>query len=69
MNTRDIRAAVQAAERFRACARAVMAERHDADGYAAGTRASGALRRASLDLTRALADMRHPYCTTERDAS
>jgi len=27
-----------------------------------GTKASGALRRASLELTRALADMRRPSC-------
>ena len=32
------------------------------EGWRAGTKASGALRRASLELTRALADLRRPSC-------
>lgn len=59
MKDADIKAAVAAATKFTARARAVLKKRAEDQGPS--TRASGALRRASLELTRALADLRHPY--------
>ena len=65
MNTIQINTAIAEAERFLDRAKDALA-RHDAGrhfpemDYLASSRESGALRRASLDLTRALADMRRP---------
>ena len=60
MKDADIKAAVAASNQFTARARAVLKERAG-ECPVISTRASGALRRASLELTRALADLRHPY--------
>ena len=61
MRTPDIKAATAAAKRFIVASNAVIVERGPDDNDITGTKRSGALRRASLDLTRALADMRHPW--------
>jgi hypothetical protein len=55
-----IRRAVTEAKRFLAAAHDGLEEMKEEghDYWTVGTRKSGALRRASLDLTRALADMR-----------
>ncbi len=59
MKACDIETAMDEAERFVDRARKALAEHAgDAFGLAAGSKATGALRRASLDLTRALADLR-----------
>ena len=58
MNTRTLQVAIAEAERFLALARELRSEVGSASGYFHGTRASGATRRASMDLTRALADLR-----------
>lgn len=60
MRDADIRAAVRAAKAFTDRAQALLQERGREDAVV-GTRASGALRRASMDLTRALTDLRHPW--------
>ena len=60
MRDDDIRAAVREANRFVLHAKTLLAERGKPDAVI-GTRASGALRRASLDLTRALVDLRNPW--------
>jgi hypothetical protein len=53
--------AVAEAKRFIAKAEALKARRKAGDLYVfQGCRESGAVRRASLDLTRALADLRKP---------
>ncbi len=59
MNAETIAAAICEAERFLKAAKAAKLELAS-EGYIAGTKTSGAARRASLDLTRALADMRRP---------
>lgn len=60
MTTEAIAAAEREAKRFLEAVKAAK-KRIDEDRYAlAGSRETGALRRASLDLTRALADMRKP---------
>lgn len=61
MRKKDIDRAVTEATRFlKAVKRATANLTHSGDFTYAG-KESGALRRASLDLTRALADMRHPW--------
>lgn len=61
MSADKINIAVAEAERFIAKAKALRARRAKGDLYSfQGCRESGALRRASLDLTRALADLRKP---------
>jgi hypothetical protein len=71
MNTRTFAAAVDAAQRFLAAAAAVeqelatttAANDHPYEGavyWMGGSKATGDLRRKSLDLTRALADLRRP---------
>ena len=61
MKTEHIDAAVAEARRFIAKAEALKARREKNDLYDfQGCRESGAVRRASLDLTRALADLRRP---------
>jgi hypothetical protein len=61
MNSVKIKAAVAEAKRFIAAAKALEDRREKRDLYDfQGCRESGAVRRASLDLTRALADMRKP---------
>ena len=61
MNTRTLTTAIAAAERFLDLARELQAQAGHADWiYVTGTAASGATRRASMDLTRALADLRRP---------
>lgn len=58
MNARTLKAAITEAERFLDLARELQSE--FANGYYHGSKVSGATRRASMDLTRALADLRRP---------
>jgi hypothetical protein len=58
MNARTLKAAITEAERFLDLARELQPE--FANGYHNGSKVSGATRRASMDLTRALADLRRP---------
>lgn len=61
--TRDtLLMAIKEAERFAAVAKRLRDEwrKAEIDYPVVGTRLSGSVRRASLDLTRALADMRKP---------
>jgi len=60
MNTRTLQAAIAEAERFLDLARELQAEQRGAAVYFTACKASGATRRASMDLTRALADLRRP---------
>jgi len=61
MNTRTLQAAIAEAERFLDLARELQAQcNHASWSLVHGTRASGATRRASMDLTRALSDLRRP---------
>lgn len=61
MNIRTLQAAITEAERFLDLARELQAQAKSTDwSYIQGTAASGATRRASMDLTRALADLRRP---------
>ncbi|MDR3436471.1 hypothetical protein [Telmatospirillum sp.] len=60
MDKTSLTKAVQEAIRFLNAAQAVNEELGDHPNYVVGTRRSGALRRSSLDLTRALADLRKP---------
>ena len=61
MNIPKIRKAASAAERFLEAQRKVCElPRSILGGYILGSKESGALRRASMDLTRALAEMRSP---------
>ena len=60
MNTRTLQAAISEAERFLDLARELQDQLKESRGFVTGTRTSGSCRRASLDLTRALADMRRP---------
>lgn len=61
MNHKTLQAAVEKAEAFIDAARAVRIEKSAYGGdylYLNGPRETGAAKRASMDLTRALADMR-----------
>jgi hypothetical protein len=58
MNARTLQAAITEAERFLDLARELQPEL--ASGYHNGSKTSGSTRRASMDLTRALADLRRP---------
>ena len=62
MNLKTIRAAMTEARRFLAAAKEVEVEcaelQQSPDGWISGTKRTGAMRRASLDLTRSLATMR-----------
>ena len=65
MNTQTLQAAITEAERFLDLARELQAESQPASQHHSGPwitagRLSGATRRASMDLTRALADLRRP---------
>lgn len=60
MNKRTITKAIEEAKRFIYAAKDVQDELASSGHYIVGTKKSGTLRRASLDLTRALADMRRP---------
>lgn len=62
MNADNIRWARAVAERFCGAADVVIDELQGDQGgaYITGTKKSGALRRASMELTRALANMRRP---------
>jgi hypothetical protein len=59
MDTTRLETAIAEAERFLNQARELQAEQSAAK-YITGSRLSGATRRASMDLTRALADLRRP---------
>ena len=58
MNARTLQAAITEAERFLDLARELQSE--IANGYYNGSKGPGATRRASMELTRALADLRRP---------
>jgi hypothetical protein len=58
MNARTLQAAITEAERFLDLARELQPS--CPNGYYTGSKASGATKRASMDLTRALADLRRP---------
>lgn len=58
MNRATLRAAITEAERFIRLAKDAAAELPDQGYQITGNRKSGAARRASMDLTRALADLR-----------
>jgi hypothetical protein len=62
MNIRTLQAAIAEAERFLDLARELQAEQRSGPGggYFTASRITGATRRASMDLTRALADLRRP---------
>jgi non-canonical (house-cleaning) NTP pyrophosphatase len=61
MKTEQIKAAVKDAKKFIDRANEVLKEREASSYYGiVGTAKSGALRRASLDLTRQLSEMRKP---------
>jgi hypothetical protein len=61
MTPDTLRCAIAQAERFLAAAKELQAQSdHTSWDWIVGTRASGACRRASMDLTRALADLRRP---------
>jgi len=61
MTVTKIKAAIKEAQRFIKLAK-VAAEEHEGSGHYAmwGSKATGALKRSSMDLTRALAEMRKP---------
>jgi len=69
MNKPDFDAAVKAAEEFLEQAKRITWEDHPflpdgmmcVDSKKTSPRETGALKRRSMDLTRALADLRHPY--------
>jgi len=59
MNQKTLQAAISEAQRFLDLAKDLhMQSAHDHLIYIRGTARSGAVRRASMDLTRALADLR-----------
>ncbi len=59
MNPRTLQAAIAEAERFLDLARELQVQAKHTDwAHVHGTAASGAARRASMDLSRALADLR-----------
>jgi hypothetical protein len=61
MNEQNIKEAKRIAEVFVKQAKVVLADKSPyGEGIVSGTRHTGTLRRLSLDLTRALADMRRP---------
>lgn len=60
MNKRTITKALQAADRFRELAKVLQNRMDDKECFIVGTKESSAVKRASMDLTRALADMRRP---------
>lgn len=61
MKPKTINESVKEAQRFIKLAKSVIDE-HKLSGYEGlyGSKATGALRRASMDLTRSLAEMRRP---------
>ena len=61
MNKAKIKTAKAAARKFLDCANAVEQEQQkDECLFISGSKETGALRRASMDLTRALAELRKP---------
>ena len=59
MNPKTLQVAITEAERFLRLAQELQAQANHTDFiWVQGTAASGATRRASMDLTRALADLR-----------
>lgn len=61
MNQKTLQAAISEAQRFLDLAKDLhWQSAHDHLIYIRGTARSGAVRRASMDLTRALADLRKP---------
>ena len=60
MNIKEIRKAATLAARFIALSKEIESIEHKEYSYVQSGKASGALRRASLDLTRQLATMRRP---------
>ncbi len=60
MRLMEIKAARTAAKSFLELTEALLKETADNDGFMPTGKTSGATRRASMDLTRALAEMRKP---------
>ena len=60
MNRRAIAKAIKTATAFLEAAAECQKILTDTDGFIVGNAKSGALRRASMELTRALAEMRKP---------
>ena len=60
MNVKEIKTAVAMAERFIKLSAELKTTKHSEWEYVDAGKESGALRRASLDLTRQLAQMRKP---------
>lgn len=59
MKRKTIRAAVEEARSFLKKAEVVLSSTMPDDGWITGSKETGALRRSSLDLTRALAELRN----------
>lgn len=60
MNVKTLTRAVEEAERFQRLARELMSLLPDVEEYYSPSKEGAAVKRASMDLTRALADMRKP---------
>jgi hypothetical protein len=61
MKPQNITAAIKEAQRFVTLAKIAIAEHKESGNYMMwGTKATGALRRSSMDLTRSLSEMRKP---------
>lgn len=60
MNRRTLDKAMSEAKNFLVHAGAVRAMMNEKEAFFVGSKHSGAVKRASMDLTRALADMRRP---------
>jgi len=58
MTVTKIKAAIKEAQEFIKRAKAAIAEHETSDNRMWGSKAAGALRRSSMELTRALAEMR-----------
>jgi hypothetical protein len=66
MTEETVTAAADAAQRFSDIAEQLLASGHT---YITGNALTGELRRASMDLTRRLAEMRRPMRLAERSSS
>lgn len=60
MNKRGVEKAIKEAKRFLEIAEAARKELDAVNTYFMGSKRSAAVKRASMDLTRSLADMRKP---------
>ena len=60
MNLRTVKKAITEAKRFIDAAEMVVADRTERDVYIGPSKYSGACRRASMELSRALSELRRP---------